>query len=114
MGRNSVDILGTGYRQFLCANSLPFAIAIREDICEQRLALAMFGRLDHGAIHNSCLTVNPYMQICEMLLGTLGTGCGMLAQKLKVLVLGDDCPRHHVQKIRSKNTFESHGIVLHL
>src|SRR6266568_3000912 len=113
MGRNSVDILGTGYRQFLCANSLPFAIAIREDICEQSLAHAMFGRLDHGAIHNSYLTVNPYMQICEMLLRTLAT-CTMLAQKLKVLVLGDDCPRHHVQKIRSKNAFESHRIVLHL
>ena len=73
----------------------------------------MFGRFDHGTIHNSCLTVNPYMQIFEMLLRTLATG-RMLAQKPKVLILCDDCTRHHVQEIRSKDTFKSHRIVLHL
>jgi hypothetical protein len=42
-------------------------MAIHEDIRKQSLALAMFGRFDHGAIHNSCFTVNPYVQIFEML-----------------------------------------------
>ena len=72
-GSNSADPSWTGYRQLLCTNRLPLAIAIREDICEQSLALAMLGRLDHGTIHNSCLTVNPYMQIREMLLRTPAT-----------------------------------------
>ena len=53
------------------------------------------------------------MQIFETLLRTLATR-RMLAQKLKVLVLCDDCARHHVQEIRSKDTFESHRIVLYL
>jgi hypothetical protein len=48
-----------------------------------------------------------------MLLRTLATR-RMLAQKLKVLVLRDNCPRDNVQEIRSKDTFESHRIVLHL
>ena len=73
----------------------------------------MLGRIDHGAIHNSCFTVNPYVQIFEMLLRTLATR-RMLAQKLKVLVLRDNCPRDNVKEIRSKNIFESHRIVLHL
>jgi hypothetical protein len=38
----------------------------------------------------------------------------MLAQKLKVLVLRDDCARHHVQEIRSKDALESRRIVLHV
>ena len=59
--------LWSGYRQLLCANGPPFAIAIGEDICEQNLALAVVSRFDHGAIHNSCFTINPYMQIFETL-----------------------------------------------
>ena len=72
--------LWSDYRQLLCANCLPFAIAIGEDICEKCLAFAAVSRFDHGAIHNSCFTVNPYMQILETLLWTFAT-CRMLAQK---------------------------------
>jgi hypothetical protein len=69
----SLHNLWRGYRQLLCANGLPFAIAIGEDICEQCLALAMLSRFDHGAIHNPRFTINPYMQIFETLLWTLAT-----------------------------------------
>ena len=65
--------LSGDYRQLLCANGLPFAIAIGEDICEQSLAFAVVSRFDHGAIHNSCVTINPYMQIFETLFWTLST-----------------------------------------
>jgi hypothetical protein len=102
-----------GYRKFLCANGLPFAIAIREDIREQSLALRRVGRLDHGTIHNARVAVNPHVQIFEMLPRMLANG-RMLAQKLKVLFLCDDFPRHNVQEIGSKDTFERHRIVPHL
>ena len=65
--------LWDGYRQFLCANGLPFGIAVREDICEQCLALALVGFLNHGAIHDARVAVNPYVQIFETLLRTSAT-----------------------------------------
>jgi len=86
---------------------------LREDIREQSLAFAMLARFDHGAIHYPCLTVNPHVQIFEMLLRMLATG-RMLPQKLKLLFLCDDFPRHNVEEIGSKDTFERHRIVLHL
>ena len=71
-----MHILWAGYGQFLCANGLPFAIAIREDICKQCLALNVVGRFDHDAIHYARLAVNPYVKIFETLLQTLpAAGC---------------------------------------
>jgi len=108
-----VHNLWTGNGQFLRANGPPFPIPIRENICEQCLAFAVVGLFDYGAIHNARVAVDPYVQIFETLLRTLAAD-RMLALKLKVLFLCNDCPRHNVQEIRSEDALESYRIVFRL
>ena len=104
----SLHKLWSGHRQLLCANGPPFAIAIGEDICEQSLALAVVSRFNHGAIHNSCFTINPYMQIFETLLWTFPTR-RMLAQKPEVLVLCDNCPGTTCRKSEARISSRATG-----
>src|SRR6266478_9378471 len=75
---DSLDKLSSSCGQFLCANGLPFAIAIREDVREQSLVFAAVSRFDYGAIHDPCVTINSYIEIFEALVRVL-LGPGMLA-----------------------------------